>query len=104
MKTNRPDHSGVPFNTHAIPEWILPDLYNEHKVVRLRALWFVVLYALSMTVFVGLLAVPVAIYKDEWVISMILWLILGVGGGAVIGLANWWDFHRMSKKSSALKD
>ena len=104
MKKLRPDHSGVPFNTHAIPEWILPDLFNEEKVIRWRYLWFLVLYVLSMSTLFALIFVPIAIYKGEWNVSIVLWLVFGVGGGVVVGFANWWDFHRMSKKRSALKD
>ncbi len=88
------DHSGVPYNFDVIPNWILPEMYDKKKAMPFRGLWFVLLYALSTTIFGGLLFIPLALFSGKWAVPLVLWSIFGFGGGALIGFAKWWDFSR----------
>ena len=94
--TNPP---GTFFNFDAIPMWLYPDVWDETKRVRLRGLWFVLLYALSLLVFFALFMFFGAIIFSRPIRSM-LWfsLIIGVPGGAILGLSAWWDFTQRRKK------
>jgi hypothetical protein len=98
----KPDSNppGIPFNFHAIPLWLKPDLWDETKKVRCRGLLFVVLYTLSMAVFVAIIAVPAGIYKGKHMMgtTALIWLALSLPGGLLTGLAAWWDFVRASRK------
>ena len=94
-----PDVSGVPYNSHAIPMWLYPDLWDEKKRVRFRGLWFVVLYTLSVLVFMGVVAILLGLFFSR-PIGLMLWFVLIISApiGGIIGLANWWDFTRRCKK------
>jgi hypothetical protein len=94
-----PDVSGVPFNFDAIPMWLYPDVWDETKQIRLRGLWFVLLYALSLLVFLALFMFFGAIIFSR-PIGPMLWfsLVIGVPGGAILGLSAWWDFTQRRKK------
>lgn len=94
-----PDVSGVPFNSHAIPLWLYPDLWDETKRVRFRWLWFMLLYILSLLVFFGLASILLSLIFSRS-IGLMLWfaLIISLPIGGIIGLVNWWDFTRRRKK------
>lgn len=94
-----PDVSGVPFNSHAIPLWLYHDLWDETKRVRLRGLWFVLLYTLSLLVFFGLVSLLLSLIFSRPILLM-LWfsLFISLSIGGIIGLANWWDFTQRRKK------
>lgn len=94
-----PDVSGVPYNVDTLPMWIYPNLWDETKRIRLRVLWFVLLYIASFQVFISLFMFIGAIVFSRSIGPM-LWysLMLGIPVGGVIGLASWWDFSRRSKK------
>jgi hypothetical protein len=101
----KPDSSspGVPFNFDAIPLWLKPDLWDETKVVRCRGLFFILLYTLSALVFVGIIAIPVGIYKgkDAAGTTALIWLALSLPGGVLLGLAACWDFNRGCRRIAA---
>lgn len=93
------DVSGIPFNSHAIPLWLYPDVWDETKPIRLRGLWFVLLYALSFLVLIAsFMFIGALIFSRP--LGLMLWfsLVIGIPGGGVIGLGNWWDFTRRRKK------
>lgn len=94
-----PDVSGVPFNFDAIPMWLYPDVWDETKQVRLRGLWFVLLYTLSALIFTGVVAIFLAlIFSKSMTVMAIGGLFFGGLGGIVIGLSAWWDFTHRRKK------
>ena len=100
-----PDVSGVPFNINAIPMSIYPDVWDETQKIRLRGLWFVLLYLLSFLVFGALFLFPLAlIFGKPMLMTTWVWLFLCVPFGVIIGLAAWWDFTRKSKKLLAEKN
>jgi hypothetical protein len=74
----KPDSNvpGIPFNFHAIPLWLKPDLWDETKKMRCRGLLFVVLYTLSAAAFVAIIFVPIGIYKGKHMIgtTALIWL------------------------------
>jgi len=90
---------GTFFNFDAIPMWIYPDVWDETKKVRFRGLWFVSLYALSFLVFFAMFMFLGGVIFSRS-IGLMLWfaLIIGVPGGAIIGVGAWWDFTRRRKK------
>lgn len=93
------DVSGVPYNINAIPIWIFPALWDESKRVRLRGLWFILLYTLSFNVFLALFMFVGAIIFSRS-IGLMLWfsLVISLPIGSIIGLASWWDFTQRRKK------
>lgn len=99
-----PDVSGMPYNFDKLPLWLFPSLWDETKQVRLRGLWFMLLYALSLEVFLGMFAFFGAIIFSRPISSM-LWftLIFSILGGSIIGLFNWLDFTRRRQKLLAEK-
>lgn len=91
---------GSPFNFDVIPAWLFPSLWDETKEIRLRGLWFVVLYTLSLLIFFGVIALLLAVVFSKPVAVMArVWLFLGIPGGIIYGLATWWDFIRLCKKN-----
>ncbi len=101
----KPDSNppGIPFNVDAIPVWLKPDLWDETKVVRCRGLLFILLYTLSVAVFVGIIAIPVGIYKGIHAAgtTALVWLAFSLPGGILVGLAVWWDFVRGCRRIAA---
>ena len=94
-----PDVSGVPFNFDAIPMWLYPDVWDETKRVRLRGLWFVLLYTLSFLVFGAVFIFFIALIFSKPINALVwYWLFSSFPLGGMIGLASWWDFMRRSKK------
>ncbi len=90
-----PDVSGMPYNFDTLPMWLLPSLWDEHKKVRLRGLWFVLLYTLSFLVFGALFAFPLAIiFGKPLIATTYVWLSLCVPSGIILGFLAWWDFTR----------
>jgi hypothetical protein len=96
------DHSGAPFDFNALPTWLYPDVWNENKSVKLRGLWFILLYTISTLLFTALVFVPIALYLEAWFTPFVIWLILGFGWGPLIGLGVWWDFTKRARKLKAL--
>ena len=93
------DVSGVPFNFNAIPMWLYPDVWDETKQMRLRGLWFVLLYSLSALIFTCVVAISLAlIFSKPMKVMAVVGLFFGGLGGIVIGLSAWWDFTRRRKK------
>jgi len=94
-----PDVTGVPFNFDAIPVWIFPDLWDETKKVRLRGLYFVLLYTISVLVFLAIFMLFGAIIFSRS-IGLMLWfaLIISLPIGGIVGLGSWWDFTQRRKK------
>lgn len=95
------DHSGAPFDFNALPMWIYPDAWDENKSVKLRGLWFILLYMFSTILFAGLIFVPIALYLGKWSTAFVLWLLWGGAGGFAIGLAVWWDFTKRARRLKA---
>jgi len=94
-----PNVSGVPYNFDTLPIWLFPSLWEESKTVRLRGLWFVLLYTLSSLVFGALFIFPLAIIFGRPIITTTwVWLFLCIPCGVVLGLISWWDFARKRKK------
>lgn len=94
-----PDVSGVPYNFDTLPMWLLPSLWDETKQIRLRGLWFVLLYTLSTLVFGALFIFPLALIFSRPIVVMAWgWIFLCVPFGIINGLASWWDFTRRRKK------
>ncbi|MFA5826738.1 MAG: hypothetical protein WC825_12320 [Gallionellaceae bacterium] len=97
-----PDVSGVPYNFDALPIWLFPSLWDETKTVRLRGLWFVLLYTLSFLVFGALLMFPLAIILSRPINAATgVWIVLCIPSGVVIGLFSWRDFAKKHKKLQA---
>lgn len=98
MKPPR-DVSGMPYDFNAIPMWLYPDVWDETKQVRLRGLWFVLLYSISFLAFFSVFMLIGALIFSRPIWSM-LWfaLIISVPIGGISGLASWWDFTRLHKK------
>lgn len=92
------DVTGMPFNFDAIPMWLYPDVWDETKQVRLRGLWFVLLYALSYLVFFSTLMIIGALIFSRPIWSMLWFSLISVSAGSLMGLASWWDFTRRRKK------
>lgn len=99
------DVSGVPYDFNKLPMWLYPDVWDETKHVRLRGLWFVLLYTLSGILFFGLVAFVLALISPK-PLALMLWfsLIFSVPIGSIMGLAAWWDFTRRHKKLLAEKN
>lgn len=94
-----PDVSGVPFNFDLIPISFYPDVWDETKQIRLRGLWFVLLYLLSFLVFGAIFLFPLALIFGKPMLTMTwVWLFLCVPGGIVLGFLSWWDFTRRRKQ------
>jgi hypothetical protein len=94
-----PDVSGVPYNFDALPMKISPDLWDETKRMRLRGLWFVLLYTLSVLVFGSLFLFPLALVFDKPIIlTAWIWLSLCTPAGIILGCIAWWDFTRKCTK------
>jgi uncharacterized integral membrane protein len=94
-----PDVTGVPFNFDAIPMKLFPGLWDETKKVRMRGLWFILLYTFSTQIFFSIFMFFGAILFSRSLGVMLLFsLIIGIPIGIVIGLASWWDFTRKCKK------
>lgn len=95
--------SGVPFNFDTIPLWLKPDLWDETKIVRCRSLLFIALYTLSAAAFVAIILIPIGIYKGHgtYGTTAIIWLVLSLLGGILLGLAACWDFSRGKRRIAA---
>jgi hypothetical protein len=100
----KPDSNaqGSPFNFDAIPIWLYPDVWDEHKSVKLRGFWFLFLYTLSSLTFNGFIFLPIALFSGNWHKVFLIWLMFGVVGGVIVGLAVWWDFTKRARKLKAL--
>jgi hypothetical protein len=85
-----PDVTGVPFNFDAIPMKLFPGLWDETKKVRMRGLWFILLYTFSTQIFFSIFMF--------FGVMLLFSLIIGIPIGIVIGLDSWWDFTRKCKK------
>jgi hypothetical protein len=94
-----PDVSGTPFNFDAIPMWLYPDVWDEAQQVRLRGLWFVLLYVLSTLFFTEVIALILALVFSKSIVVMAVWGVgFGILGGVLIGLSAWFDFVHRRKK------
>lgn len=94
-----PNVTGIPYNFDLLAIWIYPNLWDETKRVRLRGLWFVLLYALSYLVFFSLFMFFGAILFSRPIGAMLYFsLIISLPLGGIVGLANWWDFIRRRRK------
>ncbi len=102
----KPDNNFPPFHADAIPLRLLPDLWDETKILKYRGLKFIALYTLSMAINFLLVFIPIGIYVYfgringlHMVVATIKWwLIISTPCGVLMGLAVWWDFTRECRK------